>query len=98
MTNRFSLKERIINRLNKGFGYNIPPTAPCCHHQATFCRDGRWSWSISIGVHDIGSTHPMKECLSWKRWFIDIELWEIFEYHDNIQQDSYMLIENEKGE
>lgn len=97
MTNRFTLKERIINRLNQGFGYSIPSNAPYCHHQATFCQDGRWSWSISLGSHDIGSAHSMKECLSWKKWCIDLDLFEIFEYHDNIKPNFYMLIENEKG-
>ena len=79
------LKEKIIKRLNKGFGYNIPNDTPYCHHQATFCGDGRFSWSIACGVHDIGSTSSMKECLSWKRWVLNTELHEIFEYYDNMK-------------
>lgn len=88
-------KEKIIKRLNNGFGYNIPNDAPYCHHQATFCGDGRFSWSISAGAHDIGSTASMKECLSWERWVLDMELGEIFEYYENLKLTSTDLIEKQ---
>ena len=43
-------------------------------------RNGSWNWVVSCGSFDVGSTYPMKECLSWKQWIYDGGLHEIFEY------------------
>lgn len=68
-------KERIIKRLNKGFGLTIPMDAPCNHHLGALAE---WSWSISNGVHDIGCINSMTDVLKWKRWMIDTSLRELF--------------------
>ena len=90
---KMTSKEKIIKRLNDGFGMKIPNNVPYCHHQATFCADGRWSWSISNGSHDIGSTASMKECLSWERWVLSVELGEISEYIPNAVYQNDDIIE-----
>ena len=91
-------KEKIIRRLNKGFGFDIPINAPCFHHLATFYNaDGRFSWVISNGSIDVGSTSSMKECLSWKRWVYNKKLNEIFEYYPNARYCSDDIIEMEGG-
>lgn len=73
-------KERIINRLNKGFGFEIPLDAPYHHHGGRGLFTGCWSWSVSTGLLDIGSTDSMTECLKWKKWIYDNGMHEIFEY------------------
>lgn len=92
-----SIKEKIIKRLNEGFGFNIPNNAPYCHHQATFYADGRFSWSISNGAHDIGCTSSMTEALTWDRWVYDTDMREISEY---FPRNMYYgcIIEKKKGE
>lgn len=71
------IKDRIITRLNKGFGFHFENDDPFYHHGR---RQGTWSWCISHGSEDVGSTFSMTECLRWKRWVFDTNLNEIFEY------------------
>ena len=73
-------KEKIINRLNKGFGFSIPLDAPCTHHQKERYGGGTWSWSVKKGSVDVGSQYSMTECLKWNRWIYDQDMHEIFEY------------------
>ena len=72
-------KQRIINRLNKGFGLDIPYDAPSITHLSALSD---WSWSISVGVEDIGCEFPMHKALSWERWVLDAASGEIFEYEE----------------
>ena len=69
-----SVKERIIERLNKGFGFSIPIDADWTTHQRAFRADGAQSWyftdvRIKKG-QDVGACSPATECLKWKRWYI----------------------------
>lgn len=45
--NRKTLREQIIERLNNGFGYNLPPDVKIKHHKGTMCRNfGGFSWYV----------------------------------------------------
>ena len=57
--------EKIIQRLNKmGLIRTLNPIAHSYHGS----RNGSFSWVVSDGGCDIGSTESMKECISWERW------------------------------
>ena len=88
-----TVKEKIINRLNKGFNghYNIPHDAQWKTNQA------RGMWSRSHGAHSwyfsdlklfphelVGSQYPATECLKWKRWLIDKSEREIHQYIEGV--------------
>ena len=79
--------EKIINRLNKGFGFDIPLDAPYHHHGGRGLFAGGWSWAVSKASHDVGSIYPMSECLKWKRWIYDRGLQEIYEYIPSREED-----------
>ena len=84
-------KEKIIRRLNKGFGFNIPLDAEIKTHQANsqwskangaqawFISDMRVPFELNLGCCD-----TMTECLKWKRWIINMDPCEreIFEYFE----------------
>lgn len=74
------IKDRIITRLNKGFGFHFENDDPFYHHGGRGFWQGSWSWGISHGSVDVGSMFSMTECLRWKRWVFDKNLNEIFEY------------------
>ena len=85
-----TVKEKIINRLNEGFGFDIPTDATWKTHEARgYQRScGAHSWyltdsRISLDKH-VGSSSPATECLKWRRWIIDREEREIFEYIEGI--------------
>ena len=80
-------KERIIKRLNKGFGFEIPLDAPYHHHGGRGLFVGCWSWAITEGLDDIGSMHSMSECLKWKKWVLDEDTNEIFEYRPENEEE-----------
>lgn len=96
-----TVKQRIINRLNKGFSFELSENDPSYHHGGRGYFGGGWSWGISHGSYDIGSMHPMTECLKWKRWIFDRDLHEIFMYvpafAEKYAKNPDILIEN-KGE
>ena len=56
-------------------------------------RNGSFSWAVSCGSLDVGSTESMKECLSWKRWLYSGELHEIFQYHEGITVSKGDIVE-----
>ena len=78
--------EKIIKRL-----YNMGAISSLeCHvylHGGS--RNGSFSWTISCGVKDIGSTESMKECLSWERWIYSPNLCEIFPYIEGTTRVSH---------
>lgn len=58
-------------------------------------RNGSFSWSISCGSTDIGSSESMKTCLSWKRWVYSPYLYEIFPYIEGVTTVTYRdIVEN----
>ena len=81
-----TVKEKIINRLNKGFGFNIPLDATWKTHDARgyYRSAGAQSWYFTdsrIPLQNlVGSADSATECLKWKRWIIDKSEREIFEY------------------
>ena len=80
------VKERVIKRLNKGFCLNIPLDVKWKHHESAFRSSGGLSWYLSDirCMHtDYGAAVSATEALTWKRWVIDTELKEIFEYHES---------------
>ena len=72
--------EKLVERLRK-MGVISSPNPIV--HSFRGSRNGSWSWVISSGSSDIGSTESMKTCLSWKRWIFSRSLHEIFEYHES---------------
>ena len=102
--------EKIIQRLNKGFGFNLPLDTKFKTHQANsqfskanaahawFISDDRVSYDLQIGC-----CQTMTECLKWKRWVIDTNPWEreLFEYFEDRKEycekphDYKFLFENE---
>lgn len=90
MSKRKTVKERIIDRLKKGFGYDIPYDVEWRTHQATghwVRSQGAWSWyfndiRLPLNINDIGSSFSATTVLSWKRWVIMGD-GEIMEYSEN---------------
>lgn len=69
--------EKIIQRLYKmGVITTLNPIVHSYHGS----RNGSFSWVVSDGGNDIGSTESMKECLSWGKWIYSPYLNEIFPY------------------
>jgi len=88
-----TVKERIIKRLNEGFGgrYNIPNDANWKTNQAHGMwqrSQGAHSWYFSdlrLFPHElVGSQAPASECLKWKRWIISKDDREIYEYIEGV--------------
>jgi len=69
--------EKIIKRL---YNMGAIDSLECNVHLYHGSRNGSFSWAISCGSIDIGSTESMKECLSWERWIYSPNLHEIFPY------------------
>lgn len=92
-------KQKIINRLNKGFGFNISQDCPWTHHAARGLFAGGFSWSVNMGSMDIGSAESMTECLKWDKWIFDYNLHEIFRYipsfAESYAKNPDIIIENE---
>lgn len=79
-------KEKIIRRLNKGFGFNIPIDANWKTHERAFRNIGGLSWYISdirCMYSNYGAAVSATETLKWKRWVIDREDHEICEYFEH---------------
>ena len=96
------VKERIIKRLNKGFGFDIPQDANWNTHERAFRDCGGMSWYFSdtrIGyLQNCGCAEPASECLKWKKWCIDTENSEIFEFFEHMRrycESNEYLIEGE---
>ena len=81
-----TVREKIIKRLNKGFGFEIPIDAKWKTHDARcyYRSAGAQSWYFAdsrVALQElVGSSYPATECLKWKRWIIDRSEREIFEY------------------
>ena len=95
-------KERVIKRLNKGFCFNIPFDAHWRTHERAFRDCGGMSWYFSdtrIGhLQNCGCAEPASECLKWKKWCIDIDNSEIFEFFEHMRkycESNDCLIEGE---
>lgn len=90
---RKTVKDRVIDRLNKGFGLNIPYDVKWYTHQATGMwvrSQGAFSWylsdlKLSPWVNGVGSCISATECLRWERWFIGVNK-EIFPYLENDEE------------
>lgn len=82
--------EKIIKRLNEAFGFDISKDAIVTSHIKRYGHyDDAFSWSVSYGGYDIGSSSPMSECLKWKKWVYSFSLHEIFEYVPNATYSSF---------
>lgn len=73
----------VIKRLHAMGLIKDPSQCLVYHHRGN--GQGSFSWVISSGTLDIGSTESMKECLSWSRWIYNAQLHEIFPYFDGQQ-------------
>ena len=85
--------DKIIKRLNNGFGFQFNENSPICHHRGHGYFTGGWSWCISDGIVDVGSIFPMTECLKWKRWVYKSSTGEIFEYDNGFYAADEVLEE-----
>ena len=91
-------KEKIIRRLHKGFGYDIPFDAKWKTNQAHghFRGMGANSWyfcDTRLPFHyNVGSCDNVKECLRHKRWVINPRTAEISEYIESLKS-SYVAHE-----
>lgn len=95
-----TVKERVIKRLNKGFGFNIPQDARWHTHERGFRANGGLSWyftDIRLGhLQNCGSMSPATECLKWEKWCInpdDAEIFEFFECNRELCEARDYLIE-----
>lgn len=86
------LRDKIIKRLNKGFGYNFPPDVKIKHHKGRMNRNFEgFSWYVfDIRTpFEVGSCCAMTECLKWEKWVIETHDQEIFEYNEKaLYEDS----------
>ena len=76
-------KEKIIKRLNKGFDFIIPLDANWHTHERAGKSCGCLSWyfsDIRCMYDNYGAAVSATEALKWKRWVIDKDTHEIFEY------------------
>lgn len=89
-------REKIITRLNKGFGYDIPIDTTWICRKRKYKAVGGFSWSLNC-VEGLGCAETATEALKWPIWVIDPISGEIFEYF-NTNKDRYKirnyLIEN----
>lgn len=94
MAKKKTIKQRLIDRLNKGFGFNIPYDITCICRQSRGCRKymGVWSWVMFNHSLEIGSSNTMTECLKMKRWVID-ENGEIFNAPTDYELEPTDLLE-----
>ena len=97
-----TVKERVIKRLNKGFGFNIPQDANWHTHECAFRDCGGLSWYFSDSrlshLQNCGAATAATECLKWKIWVINVEDAEIFEFFENQRkyyENNGYLIEGE---
>ena len=97
-------KEKLIRRLHKGFGYDIPLDAKWKTNQAhgNFVGMGAFSWyfcDLNLPFsYNVGSCSSVKECLKWKRWVIEphnLEICEYFESNVGLYKAYGYLIENQ---
>lgn len=84
-------KEKLINRLNKAFGFNFNDNTPIITRMNA--RNGGLSWVVGVGGSSVGSANSITECLTWEKWVLSTELRELFEYHENDIYDSSCKIE-----
>lgn len=75
------LSEQIIKRLYDMGAINSLECEVYLHRGS---HNGSFSWVITCGPIDIGTTESMKECLSWERWIYSPRLHEIFPYFEGI--------------
>ena len=98
---RKTVKERVIDRLNKGFGLNIPYEAEWLTHQATgywVRSQGAFSWyfcgeHVPVYAWDIGACVSATKALTWDRWIISPNK-EIFLYNEKDPAKERMYIED----
>lgn len=96
-------KERVIKRLNKGFGFDIPLDAKWHTHERAFRDCGGMSWYFTdirlSHIENCGSADSATECLRWKKWYItdDAEIFEFFEHLRKRCEANGYLIEGEYG-
>ena len=80
-------KEKIIKRLNDGFGFSIPLDARWKTHERKYRDEGGMSWYFSdtrvYPSQNVGSADTVTECLSYDRWVIDQDEREIYEYFEH---------------
>ena len=96
------VKERIIKRLNEGFGFNIPQDANWLTHERAFKDCGGLSWYFTdtrcSRLENCGSAESATETLKWKKWVInteDAEIFEFFEHNRKYCEANGYLIEGE---
>ena len=93
-----SIKEKIIRRLNEGFGFSIPLDATWVTHQKSFVDCGGFSWyfdDIRLS-YLVGACVSATECLRYKKWAICLSSGEIFEFAESERkyyEDNGYLIE-----
>lgn len=97
-----SVKEKIIKRLNEGFGFNIPQDANWHTHERVFRDCGGLSWYFTdircSHLENCGSAESATETLKWKKWAInteDAEIFEFFEHNRKYCEANDCLIEGE---
>lgn len=98
---RKTVKERVIDRLNKGFGLNIPYDVHWYTHQATGMwvrSQGAFSWYFSDlklppHINGVGACVSATEALTWDRWIISPDN-EIFLYYEKDPAKDRMYIED----
>lgn len=73
------ISEKIIKRL---YDMGVINSELPIVHSYHGSRNGSFSWVVSSGTKDVGSTVSMKECLEWERWIYSSNLHEIFPYID----------------
>lgn len=91
-----TIREKIIKRLNDGFGYNLPPDVKIKHHKGRMTRNlVGFSWYVydTRVPFEVGSCCTMKECLKWKKWVIESYDEEIFEYNEKTMYEDTDYIE-----
>ena len=94
-------KDRIIARLNKGFGFNIPNDARWHTHERAFRDAGGMSWYFTdlrlSHRENCGAAVPATECLKWNKWVIDedAEISEYFNHNREYYINNGCLIEGE---
>lgn len=77
-----TIKQRIIDRLRRGFGIYIPYDADWVTHESrSSFNPNSFSWYF-VEHCNIGSSVSATECLKWKRWVILDN--EICEYNENM--------------
>jgi len=97
-----TVKDKIITRLNKGFGFEIPCDARWHTHERAFRDAGGMSWYFCDNRlshrENCGASVSATEVLQWKKWVIDedAEIFEYFEYERNYYINNGCWIEGEK--